>query len=119
MLVPVLEPAHRPTKSSGEKRDQQILGVDVTLDAKAAADIESQTPYPRFRQTEDRGGLAPHPMHDLGGRPYRHGVGPRVVGSDDAPALHRNGGVTVMVKAALQLVRRGGQRPIDVALCYR
>src|SRR5215472_688411 len=45
MLVPVLDPAHRPPQPARQKRDHQILGVNMTLEAKATADIERHTPH--------------------------------------------------------------------------
>ena len=108
VLVPVLEPAHRPPEPSRQKRDQQILGIDMTLDAETAADIESEAAHPRFREAEDRGGLPADPMHDLGGRPDRYRVGSRFVEGDDATALDRHCRVSVMIKSALQPVRCAG-----------
>src|SRR5262245_7545202 len=55
-------------------------------------------------------------MNDLGGRPDRHAIRPRVMNADDAAALHGRGGIAVMIKAALQLVRGARERGSDVAL---
>src|SRR6516164_11195858 len=88
----------------------------MTLDAKATANVESHTSYLRFRQTENRRGLPPHPMHDLGRGPDCRGIGSRVVGGGDTPALDRHCGITVMIESALQPVRRAGQCFVDIAL---
>ena len=58
MLVSVLEPAHRATDPMRQKRDQQILRIDVTLHPEATADVEREAPHLRFRQIEYRSGLA-------------------------------------------------------------
>src|SRR5271166_5513502 len=42
-------------------------------------------------------------------------VGARIIGADDPAALHRHGGVAVMIEAALQPVQRLGQRGVDIA----
>ena len=106
VLAALLDPAHRPAEPAREERDQQVLGVDMALAAKAAADIERDAAHPRLGQAEQRGGLAPHPMHHLGRGPDRRRVGARIVGADDAAALHRHGGVAVVIEAALQPMRR-------------
>ena len=90
MLLPLLDPAHRPPEQAGEKRDQQVFGVDMALAAEAAADIERQAAHPRLGQAEERGGFAAHPMHHLRRGPDRHRIGARIVGADDAAALHRH-----------------------------
>src|ERR1051326_3549336 len=69
VLAAILDPAHRTTQAMREKGDQQILGVDMPLAAKSAADIEREAAHPRLGQTEQRGRFAPHPMHDLRRRP--------------------------------------------------
>ncbi len=109
MLAPLLDPAHRPPEPAGEKGDQQILGVDMALAAKAAADIERDTPHPRLGQAQQRRSLAAHPMHNLGRGPDRHRLRALVIERDDAAALHRHRGVTVMMKAAFEPVRGAGQ----------
>ena len=119
MLLPVLDPAHRPPEPSRQKRDDQILGVDMTLEAEPATDIERQTPHPRFRQAQDRGDLAAHPMHNLGRRPDRYRIGPRVVDGDDTAALDRHRRVAVVIEPALQSVRRAGHRGSDIAFGNR
>ena len=72
VLLAVLDPAHRPAEPARQKRDYQILGVDVTLEPEPATNVERQTPHTRFRQAQDRGNLPAHPMHDLGRRPDRY-----------------------------------------------
>src|SRR5262249_34911673 len=87
MLVPVLDPAPRPPQPARQKRDHQILGVDMTFEAEPATDIECQTPHSRFWKAEDRGHLSAHPMHDLSRGPNRYCIGPRVVNGGDTAAL--------------------------------
>ena len=116
VLLPILEPAHRPPEAAGEKRDQHILGIDMALEAEPAADIEGDAAHPRFRQTQDDGSFPPHPMHDLGRRPDRHRIGSRIMSGDNAAALHRHRGVAVVIKAALQPVRGAGKLGFDITL---
>src|SRR5262245_19080490 len=119
MLAAVLDPLDRAPQYARKERNQQVLWVDVPLEAEAAADIECDAAYARFRKPQDRGRLAPHPMNDLGGRPDRHAIRPWVVDADDAAALHGRGGIAVMIKAPLQLVRGARERGGDVALADR
>ena len=115
VLAPVLDPSHRPPHRAREERNQQVFRIDVSLDAEAAADVERDAADARLGQ-QQRGGLAPHPMHDLGRRPDRHRIGALVVERHDAAAFHRHGGVAVMVEAPLEPVRRARQRGVDIAL---
>ena len=101
MLAAILDPLHRPSEPARQERDQQVFRIDMPLDAKAAADVERDAAHPRFGQPQDRRGLAPHPVNHLGRGPDRHRVGARIIGADDAAALHRHGGVAVMIEAAL------------------
>src|SRR5205814_6458826 len=50
MFAAILDPAHRPAKPMSEKGDQQVFGIDVSLAAKAAADIERDAAHPCLRQ---------------------------------------------------------------------
>ena len=116
MLAPVLDPLDRALQPARQERNQQVFRVDVSLDAEAAADIERNTAYARFRELQDRGRLAAHPVNDLGRRPDRHAIGPRIVDADDAAAFHRRGGIAVVMESALQFVRGARERGGDVAL---
>src|SRR5262249_60391184 len=53
------------------------------------------------------------------GRPDRHAIRPWVVDADDAAALYGRGGIAVMIKAPLQLVRGARERGGDVTLADR
>ncbi len=116
MLVAVLDPAHRPADPTGEERDQEILGIDMALDAEAAADVGRDTAHPPLRQLENPGGLPAHPVHHLGRGPDRHGLRARIVDADHAPAFHGHAAVAVMIEPPPQRVRRAGQSGLDVAL---
>ena len=50
MLAPVLDPLHRPAEPARQERDQQVLRIDMPLDAEAAADVERDAAHARFRQ---------------------------------------------------------------------
>ena len=50
MLLPLLDPAHRPADQAGQERDQQVLGINVSLGAEASAHIESHAADARFGQ---------------------------------------------------------------------
>ena len=50
MLAAVLDPLHRPAERARQERDQQILGIDVALDAETAADVERDAAHAGFRQ---------------------------------------------------------------------
>src|SRR5215813_13943464 len=119
MLAAILDPLDRAPQPARQERNQQVFRVDVPLEAEAAADIERDAAYARFRKPQDRGRFAPHPMNDLGGRPYGYAIRPRVVDADDAAALHRRSGIAVMIEAPLQLVRGARERGGDIALADR
>ena len=65
MLVPVLDPSNRPADGTSEKRNQQVLGIDMSLDAKSATHIKCDAANTRLREVEDRGGFSTEPMYDL------------------------------------------------------
>ena len=65
VLVPVLDPAHRPLHGAGEKRNQQFFRIDMALDAEAAADVERDAADARLRQIQNRRSLAAQPVHHL------------------------------------------------------
>ena len=115
VLVPVLDPFYRTADFARQERDQQVLRIDVPLDAEAAADVERDAADARFRHVEDVRGFAAQPVYDLASRPDAHAVGTRIVAADHAAALHRNRGVAVVIKAAAQAVRCRGQRGFSVA----
>ena len=115
VLAAAFDPAHRAPEPAGEKRDQQVFGVDMALAAKAAADVERDAPHPRLGQTQQRSGFAAHPVHHLGRGPDRHRLGARIIGGDDPAALHRHRRIAMMVKAAFEPVRRCGQHRVGLA----
>ena len=119
VLAAVLDPLHRPPQPARQEWDQQVLRIDVPLEAEAAADVEGDAADARFRHLQHRSRLAPHPMHDLGRRPDRHRIGARVMEADDAAAFHGRRGVAVMMKAAFELVRRARERGRKVAFADR
>ncbi len=49
MFVPVLDPTNRPADGAREKRNQQILGIDVSLHAKSATHVKCDATYLRLR----------------------------------------------------------------------
>ena len=116
MLAAVLDPLHRPAEPARQERDQQVFRINVSLDPEAAADVERDAAHARLRKPQHRGGLTPHPVHHLGGRPDRHRIGARIVLTDHAAAFHRHGSVTVMVKAPLQAARCARERGVGIAL---
>ena len=119
MLAAILDPLHRPAQFARQERDQQIFRIDMAFDAETAADIERDAADAGLRKFQHRGRLAPQPMHDLGRRPDRHRIGPRIVQSDHAAAFHRHGGVAMMIKAPLQPMRRARKRAVGVAFANR
>ena len=40
MLAAILDPFHRPADEPRRERDQKILGIELALDAEAAADVD-------------------------------------------------------------------------------
>jgi len=115
MLAPVLDPLHGPAAAFRQKRDQQVLGIDVAFDTKATTHVERQATHARFRQPQHRGCLAAHPVHDLGRRPDGHSIGARIVLRNDTPAFHGQRAVAVMMEAALEPARRARQSRLGIA----
>ena len=109
MLLPLLDPAHGAPDQAGQEGDQQVLGVDVSLGAEAAADIEGHAADARLGQLQEPGGRPAHRMHHLRCRPDRDGIGALVVGGDHAAALDGNAGIAMGVEATAKRVRRGGK----------
>src|SRR5262249_25037207 len=114
-----LDPPDRPAQLAGEEGDQQVLGVDMALAAKSAADIERDTANPRLRQAEESGGFAAYPMYYLGRGPDGHRIRARTLGADDAAAPHGHGGVGMGVESTLQPMWGTGQRRVGVAFADR
>jgi hypothetical protein len=114
MLAPGFDPTHRARQPARKECDQQVLGIDVALAAKSAADIERYAPHARLRHAKETGSLAAYPMNHLGRGPDRHRIGAWLVGADDAAAFHRYGGVAVVIEAAPQTVRRARKCGIEV-----
>ena len=119
VLAAIFDPAYRSSEPAGEERDQQILGIDVAFAAETAADIQRDTADARFRQAQQRGGFAAHPMNHLGRGPDRRRVAARIIGADDAAAFHRHGGIAMVIEAPRQPVRRACQCGVGVASANR
>ena len=47
MLAPILDPFHRPAEAERRGADQDILGIELATDAKAAADMAFVEMHPR------------------------------------------------------------------------
>ncbi len=75
MLLPLLDPAHGAADQAGEEGDQQVLGVDVSLGAETAADIERDAADARLGQPQEPGGRPAHVVHHLRRRPDGDGIG--------------------------------------------
>ena len=116
MFLPLLDPANRAADQARHDRDHQVLGIDMSLHAEAAADVERKAAHPRLRQLQDRRCLATNRMHHLCRRPDCDGIGSPVVGADHAAALDRHAGITMRIEAATQSMRRVLQRRSGVAL---
>src|ERR1700733_5837662 len=101
MLAAILDPLHRPAQFARQERDQEIFRINMAFDAETAADIERDAADAGLRKFQHSGRLAPQPMYDLGGRPDRHRIGPRIVQSYYTTAFHRHGGVAMMIEAPL------------------
>jgi hypothetical protein len=66
MLAPILDPFHRPADLARQKRNQQILGIDVPFYTEAAAYVRCNAANARLGNTQCCRHLASHPMHNLG-----------------------------------------------------
>src|SRR5262249_18374200 len=116
MLVAILDPAHRSDNPAGQERNQEILGIDVALDAETAAHIWRRNTHAALRQSEYGRRLSAEPMHHLGRGPNRDGICALVVDADNAAAFQWHAAVAVMIEPAFQLVWRARQRSVDVTL---
>ena len=52
MLLAIFDPS-RPSHLAGEKRDDQLLRIDMSFDAEASADVERHTADLRFGKLEN------------------------------------------------------------------
>src|SRR5580692_10480741 len=118
MLVPVFEPFYRSSHLPRQERDQQILGINMSLDAKSAADVQRNATNAGLRHLEDGRCFPAQPMNDLACGPDSDRIRSLVMYGGNAAALHRYRGVTVMVEPALHPVRRFRERRFHFALCH-
>ena len=116
MLVPILDPFHRPIEAAREPGDQYVLGIDMALDAEASAHVGRDGAHARLRQCKARGDLPAHPMHHLRRRPDRDRVERGVVLRNDTAALDRHAGVAVVVETVREPARRRGKYRRRIAL---
>ena len=81
MLAAVLDPFHRPADQPRRERDQEILGIELALDAEAAADVDLDHVDVVFGDAEHRRERAAVEEQHLGGA--EHGQ-PRFAASHSA-----------------------------------
>jgi hypothetical protein len=116
MLSAILDPLHRLPDPPRQVGQQDVLGVNVALDPEASPDVRGHAAHAGLVESEQIRDFAPNRVHHLGGGPDCQAVGTRVVISDDAPALHRHAGVSVVVEPSPERERRLAERGLHVAL---
>src|SRR6266481_414638 len=108
MLLPFLDPAHGASGQSGQKGNQQVFGVNVSLGAEASAHIKSYAADARFGQLQERGRLSANGVHHLCRGPDGNGIGPLVISADHTTALHGDTGIAMRIEATSKF--EGGTR---------
>ena len=115
MLPAILDPFHRPADETRRERDQEFLGIELTLDAEAAADVDLDhvdigLGHPEHRRQrpaveEQHFGRAEHRQPFLGGIPF----------GDLAARLQRQAGQPMTPECLLAGVFGLGEGRVGVA----
>ena len=116
--MPVFNPAYRPSNAARQKRNEEVFGIDVPLEAETPADVEREAAHARLGHAQYPCRFAANPMDDLSRTPDRHGVGARLVQGHDAAAFHGRGRVAMRIEAPLQPMRGRSKRGLDIALFH-
>ena len=119
VLAPLFHPADGPAGHPREEGHQHVLGIDVPLDAEAAADIGCNDPDTSFRHGQRGGDLATHPVRDLRGGPDRVCVGASVVFRCHRAALHRHCRIPMVDDATPEGVWSVGEGGVWIAFLHR
>ena len=109
------DPFDRPADAARSPDDDRLLGIDIALHAKAAADIAGDDADAAFRHVQDlmRQGLA-DAVHVLRAGVERVAAGAGIIIGNAAARLHRDGGEAVVEEREPRDVMRpgeGGARP--------
>ena len=111
-----LHPLDRAVYLSGQKGQNDGLGISGTLDAKLAAHVSRNDPDGMLRQTHDVGNGRLDQVRRATGGPYRQPLLPAVVVGDYAPALYRHAGLTREVKGLVQHQAGPGECAVNIAV---
>jgi hypothetical protein len=118
-LEPVGHELHRAAQDARHGGDRDLVGVDMHLDAEAAADILADHAHLPFRHAELLGEDALHHVRRL--RRVVHGQ--RALGAveirENRPAFQRHAGVAAGDEGGLHHPVRAGEGSVDVALFRR
>ena len=90
VLPAILDPFDRPVEAHRGKRNQNILGINVALDAETAADIRQDASDTPFVHAEHGCGHAPRGMRPLTRCPYGQFPADRIRARQDAAGFHRH-----------------------------
>ena len=107
---------HRPAHRLGHRGDGDLIGIDMHLDAEAAADIAADDADRTLLHPQLLGEDALHHVRRLGGVvDGQRALGPVVVGQDAAP-FQRHAGMTAGQEGCLHHAMRGGEGGGHIAL---
>src|ERR1700730_563064 len=118
MLASVLDPFHVSVESASERRDQHVLGIDVSLDAETAAHLGCNAAHARFRHVKSGGDLGTDPGHDLRCRPDCHRRGSGIVLRDYPAAFDGHGRIAGGIETVTSAARLRGKRRSSIAFAH-
>jgi hypothetical protein len=119
VLVPVLDPLHRPANTARCKRDQVVLGIELAADPEGASDVHLDEPD-RFDGKVEH--LSEHRAVEvlyLRGAPHGETAGFGVELGDETARLHRDAGVPMHAQLAPHHHVCSLEESIDVAVAHR
>ena len=91
ILSPALHPLHGPVEPERRRRDQDLLRIDRTFRAEAAADVGHHDPHVLDRQPERHGDRVAKGVRALSGRRDHERAGVAVAIREHAARLDRHG----------------------------
>ena len=115
VLAPRLDPLDGPAEPARHGRNQDVLGIDVALDAEAPSHVGRDDPHVLLRHGEHGGDAAAHSEGHLGRAPDGEEAGGRIVGGEHAARLDRHAADAWVVEPHLHRDLGAGESAPGVA----
>jgi hypothetical protein len=114
ILVAVLDPLDRPAEPARGRDHRDLVVEREHLLPETAPDVAHDHPDPVLRHVEEPGEEQPYLVHALAGDDHLQTVAPAVPGGDQAPRLHRDRQVAVLLERLGDDVRGGREHLVDI-----